>query len=86
MTDKRAFGTKDLIKCLKCLGFKRSSKQTGTSHIKFDCPKDVNIPIGVRPFIIVIKKKGAYRKNAQNSYITQISRFGFPKKDILKNL
>lgn len=76
----KSFGSKELKKCLKKLGF--VVKSTESSHIKFWPPKG-HIPLkGVRPFQMVQLGKKAYRKNDQGRYISQIRRFGFAKQEI----
>jgi predicted RNA binding protein YcfA (HicA-like mRNA interferase family) len=76
---KTSFGSKDLIKCLKCLGF-IESKQSGSSHQKFKSPKGKQV--GKRSFIIVIKGRKNYDPNTRSSYIRQIKEFGFSDNNI----
>lgn len=77
----KSFGSSDLIKCLVCLGFNKEPS-TGSSHIKYKCPKTVDK--GSRPFITVILKVKSYDKTTQGRYLTQIKQLGYTKEEISK--
>jgi len=74
------FGTKDLEKCLLCLGF--TSRPAKASHKKFDCPKYCEVPERLRPFIIVVLGKKQYDDISAAKWIKQIKNFGFTNKQI----
>jgi len=77
----KSFGTKDLRKCLKKLGF--IPKGIRSSHVKY-CHKEKKV--GSNPFIIVQLGKKTYGKNASSRYISQVKQFGFSKEEIEKDL
>lgn len=73
---KSSFGTEKLIKCLINLGFSKQPS-TGSSHVKYKCPNLQGIPIGTRPFIIVIQGVKVYDKHTMSRYRTEIRRLGY---------
>ncbi len=75
-----SFGSKELEKCLKELGF--ILKRTSSSHAIFDPPNDKLPPIGSRPFMTVQLGRKTYDPHSANRYISQIKRFGFTKTEI----
>jgi hypothetical protein len=75
------FGSKELIKCLECLGFSKSSK-IGSSHLKLITPNIKILNKGIRPFIIVILGRKVYDPHTRSSYIRQIKLLGFRDRDI----
>jgi len=77
---KTSFGSEKLIKCLICLGFVKQ-KSTGSSHIKYSCPKKV--VAGQRPFIEVILKRKTYDPHTASSYLRQIKNLGYTKDEVL---
>lgn len=78
----KIFGSKELLKCLKCLGFAPRPK-IASAHVKFDPPKEKKENKTDYPFIMVQLGRKTYDKNACARYITQIKRFGFTKKEIM---
>lgn len=79
----KSFGSKELIKCLKNLGFKQQP-QVGSRHLKFSSPKKVEV--GKRPFIIVLQGKKEFDPVTQKKIIKQIELLGYTKKDIEANV
>lgn len=75
------FGTKELTRLLKRLGFV-SQKSVGSSHQKWAVPKGTTIKPGQRPFIIVVKNKKSYMLPTCNGYIKQIKSFGFDTDEL----
>lgn len=76
-----SFGSKELIKCLQYLNFKKG-KSVGSSHLKYFTNK--NVSAGFRPFIIVLLDRKVYDPNTQHSYISQIKKFGYSIEEIKK--
>lgn len=74
------FGSKDLERCLTCLGF--TPRQSKASHKKYDCPKACKIPVGVRPFIIIVLNKKHYDDISTSKWVKQIRAFGFTDEQI----
>lgn len=81
----RLFGSNDLCKCLKRLGF-TCQFQNGTSHVKYKIPPNIKTPSGIHPFIIVILGKKSYDRNTCSSYISQLKRLGINKESVIENL
>ncbi len=81
----RVFSPEELCKLLKDQKF-GSQDQNATSHVKFTHPVPKAVSIGIRPFIIVILKKGNYDPNTSASYRTQLRRLGIPSEVIKKFL
>lgn len=79
------FGSKELCKWLDKLGF-TENKQKGSSHLKYSAPKNLEIPKGIRPFIIVILGRKKYDPHTCSSYIRQIAALGISKEKIIKLL
>lgn len=75
-----SFGTRELIRCLRCLGFKQQP-QVGSRHLKFSSTRPVQK--GKRPFVIVLQNKTTYDPITQRSYIREIKILGFTKEEIL---
>ncbi len=79
-----SFGAKQLIECLKCLGF--IYKSTAASHQKY-VPPSTWIPIlGVRPFMMVQMGKKTYVPNSASRYISELKKMGFSEAKIKKCL
>lgn len=70
----KSYGTRELIKCLKCLGY-REEPQVGSSHLKFRCPN--KIEKGKHPFIIVRQNRNTYDPVTQSDFIHEIKRHNF---------
>ena len=86
MTPTPKFGSKDLLNCVIGLGFTLHRKQTGTSHIKYDCPKGIKTEAGFRPFIMIQMGHKVYDKNACSRYLGELKKFGFTEEKILSCL
>jgi len=84
---KASFGSSELIRCLKILGFSPKS-QDGTSHVKFEAPSQKESQESrERPFIIVILGRKDFDPHSQSRYINQIfQKTGIAKKEIKKCL
>ena len=82
---KISFGSKELCKCLLCLGFK-PKPQKASSHVKYRVPPDKEASCGNRPFVTVILGRKTYDPTTRGRYMTQIKQKGFSKKEILKCL
>jgi len=78
---KRSFGSKELCRCLKHLGFRLQSSR-GTSHVKFKIPPGRKIPVGTRPFIIVQMGRKSYDKHSSTRYLRQIKDLGFSEEEV----
>ncbi len=76
------FGSKELCKCLKSLGFVEN-RGVGSSHIKFSLALRNKTPKGTRPFIIVIMGRKGYDPHTCSSYLKQIRALGFKKEEII---
>ncbi|MBI2012204.1 hypothetical protein HYS91_05560 [Candidatus Daviesbacteria bacterium] len=60
----KSFGSKELIKCLKELGFKPNS-QNATSHLKFSVPDGIKINAGDRDFIMIQTNRREFDPHAR---------------------
>lgn len=80
----KAFGTKQLCKCLEKLNF--ISKGHNSSHVKYFMPKNRKIPTGLRPFMIVQLGRKCFDPYICNRYISEIKKLGFCKEEIEKYL
>lgn len=79
----KAFGSKELEKCVKKLGFTFDSISS-SHHAKY-CPSDgKRICIGNYPFFVFQLGEKSYDPHSANRYITQLKRFGFTKEEIEK--
>lgn len=81
----KAFGSKELEKCVEKLGFTFNSISS-SHHAKYNPPKGINIPVGNYPFFQFQLGRKAYDPHSANRYITQLKKFGFSKEQIEKNL
>lgn len=77
----KSYGTRELIECLKCLGYKKEP-QVGSRHLKYTCPNKNKIPKGQRPFIIVIQNRNTYDPITQKDLINEIQAHGFTEDQI----
>lgn len=77
----KSFGTRELVRCLKCLGFV-PAPQVGSRHLKYCAPSAGEK--GKRPFIIVIQRRNTYDPIWQKAYIRQIKSLGFTQEEITK--
>lgn len=77
----KAFGYKELHKCLTKLGF--SAENSNSSHIKY-YHKDGKQ--GKYPFFMAQITRKKYGTNAANRYISELKMFGFTKEEIEENL
>ena len=77
----KAFGFKELHKCLEKLGF--YPEDNNSSHIKY-YHKDGKC--GKYPFLMIQVTRKKYDKNASNRYIRELKMFGFTKKEIEEKL
>ena len=75
----KVFGSKNLVACLSRLKFLRVVS-SGSSHVKFKCPKKVSP--GTRPFITVILNKKSYDPRTRSRYLRQIRNLGYEDKDL----
>jgi len=75
----KGFGSRELVKCLKRLGFKEQP-QVGSRHLKFTFPNPVEK--GIRSFIIVIQNKKVFDPHIQKEYIKKIKANGFSNVEI----
>lgn len=73
----RSFSPEELCTLLKDQDF-TPEPQNATSHLKYTHPAPQKVPKGIRPFIMVILKKGNYDPNTSASYRTQLRRLGVP--------
>lgn len=78
---RKAYGSRELVKCLQCLGFS-PKPQRATSHIKYIPPRHKKINPNIRPFLIVQLGRKTYDPHAQTRYIRQIMNFSFSKEEI----
>ena len=76
---RSSFGSNELIKCLRCLGFTKQ-RSTGSSHEKYSSPNAV--AKGTRPFIMVILGRKIYDNHTRTSYLRQIRNLGFTTEKI----
>lgn len=79
------FGSRELGIVLECLGFIPRA-QHSSSHQKYKIPQGKKMPVGLRPFIIVILGRKAYDPHTQSSYLRQIKNLGFSEEEIVKCL
>lgn len=77
----KSFGTKKLVGVLKNLLF-TPQKQSGSSHHKWRVSDDIEVKPGQRPFITVILNKKTYVPPTCSSYLSQLRKFGYSKKDL----
>lgn len=77
----RAYGTRELIALLICLGYTKG-KQIASRHLKYFPPH--KIQAGIMPFILVIQNRTEYDPYWQREYIKQIKRHSFTKEQINK--
>ena len=78
---KKAFGSKQLQRCLEKLGF--IPRGIESSHLKYYHQSGRT---GSKPFMIVQLSQKTYGRNAANRYISQIKQFGFTKEEIERYL
>ena len=83
MSSNPSFGSSELIKCLKVLGFKKQP-QVGSRHLKYSSPRPVQK--GQRPFMIVLQNKTTYDPATCKNIIKELKLLGFTKEEILKCL
>ncbi len=76
----KSFGSKNLIQCLKHLGFLQQP-QVGSRHLKFRCPKPHQA--GERPFVEVLQGKSEFDRVTQNKIISTIKKHGFSLQEII---
>ncbi len=81
---KQSFGSKELSKCLTKLGLE-PQRGIGSSHTKYKL-KSKKVPVGMRPFIIVIEGRKTYDPHTASSYLRQIRNLGFSAEEIIENL
>ncbi len=80
----KAFGSKELVRCLTNLGF-IPLKQHATSHQKYIPPKGKSVSNpGQRSFIIVQTGQREYDPHARTRYIRQIMNFGFTQVEVIE--
>lgn len=79
MISKPVFGSSDLIKCLKCLGF-IPNPQVASRHLKYSCPRTVQK--GQRPFIIVLQNTSTYDPITCKNIVREIKLLGFTQEEI----
>lgn len=79
-----AFGSRQLVKCVKSLDF--TFNRQSSSHAIYYPPKGKNPPQGHKPFISIQLNRKTYDPHSCNRYITQIKRFTFAKKEIEEKL
>lgn len=81
----KAFGSKELEKCVKKLGFTFDSISS-SHHAKYVPPSGKNVPIGNYPFFQFQLGRKTYDPHSANRYISQLKNLGFTKEEIEKNL
>ena len=74
----KAFGSKELIKCLKKLGF--TYLRESSSHQIYSPPSGKKNP-GGRPLPVKVEVK-SYDPNSRSRYISEIKMYGFTKEEI----
>jgi hypothetical protein len=74
----KAFGSKDLLKCVKKLGF--TYLRTSSSHEIYAPPQGKRNPQG-RSLPIQVGKK-SYDPHSRARYISEIKNYGFTKEEI----
>lgn len=80
----RSFTPEELCELLKDQRF-TEEPQNASSHLKYTHPTPQKVLKGIRPFIIVILKKGNYDPNTAASYRTQLRRLGI-SNEVLKRI
>jgi len=78
----KAFGSRDLIRCVECLGFKFNRQSS--HHLIYEPPKNRQNPEH-RPYSIQIGKK-SYIPHSRSRYISELKSYGFTKDQIEKCL
>ena len=78
---KYNFGSKELCKFLTNLKF-IPNKVGGTSHQKYNLPKNMSYPSGLRPFVIVILGRKQYDPHTSSSYVRQLKNLGITDKEL----
>ncbi len=78
------FGSKELEKCLACLGF--AGRKAIASHKKYTTPAEKKVSLHTRPFIVVILGKKSYANQTVSKYIKDIINLGFSEEEIQKCL
>lgn len=76
----KAFGYKELLKCIKKLGF--TYARASSSHEIYNPPSGKKNPLG-RPLPIKVGVK-SYDPNGRSRYISEIKSYGFTKGEIEK--
>ena len=76
----KAFGSRELIKCVECLGF--IFKRQSSSHLIYQSPKGKKSSVINRNILPIQTGRKTYDKNARIRYISQIRSFSFSKKEI----
>ena len=80
----KAFGSKELIKCVEKLGF--TFKRQSSSHLIYAPPKGRESSDRNKNILPVQEGRKSYDPHARPRYISQIKKFGFSKKEIEKYL
>jgi len=78
----KAFGSKNLEKCIVKLGFRYT--RASSSHWVYNPPKGVNNPQN-RPFVFKVNVK-SYDLHSRARYISELKSYGFTKSQIEKFL
>lgn len=78
---KYNFGSRDLCQFLTNLKF-IPNKISGSSHQKYDLPKNMPCPSGFRPFVIVILGRKQYDPHTSSNYIRQLKNLGITDKEL----
>lgn len=81
----KSFGSKELEKCVKALGFTFDSISS-SHHAKYTPPSNKTVAVGNYPFFVFQLGQRTYDPHAASRYITQLKRFGFTKAEIENNL
>jgi len=74
----KAFGSKELLKCIKKLGF--TYQRESSSHEIYNPPQGKKNSLG-RPLPIKVGVK-SYDPNGRARYISEIKSYGFTKEEI----
>ena len=80
----KAFGSKELQKCVINLGFVFDSISSN-HHAKYN-PQTNKTTVGEYPFFQFQLGRKTFDPNSANRFITQLKRFGFTKEEIEKHL
>ena len=80
----KAFGSRDLIKCIEKLGF--VFKRQTSSHKIFHPPKGRKSTMLNKNILPIQIGRKSYDPNARSRYVGQIKSFGFTKKEVEKYL